>query len=450
MMVDHGRVRTALHLLGTGARLDVSAERTGLLRFARSRVTAQHGERRLRVRVRLERAGRVAHGTLETLDPAAIRSLRHRLDDALSTLPPGPATPVATPAAPERGPAPSARPRTFRPPAAAGAAMLVAGAGDRYRWFDTVRAGLDPGVRLGGSIRQDVVDRVVADADGLFRAETLTKTSVQAVAETGDRSASVRLVHRDADAIRVAGVADRLRADLSPLPMREAFRGTCPLLLRPQAVITLLATYGHVALGAAGYAEGRTAVAGQLGRQVTSELLTLTDDGTDPAGLPSGFDSEGTPRQAVPLIDRGVLVGVVSDRATAAVTGGRSTGHAVPAGWRFGADPSPSHLLAAPGTADEAELLAGFGPGLLVSRLDYLRVLHPKDTLVTGTTRDATYWVENGRLVAWHPSVRLTFRMDEVLRAVRAVGLERERGETVFMESVVAPALLIDAGPVRL
>jgi predicted Zn-dependent protease len=448
MTVDHGQVRTALHLLGTGARLDVSAERTGLLRFARSRVTAQHGERRLRVRVRVERDGRVAHGTLETLDPAAIRSLRHRLDDALATLPPVPATPAAAPAPPERGAAPPARPRIFRPPAAAGAAML--GAGDRYRWFDTVRTGLDPGVHLGGSIRQDVVDRVVADTDGLFRAETLTKTSVQAVAEADGRSASVRLLHRDAGAISVAGVADRLRADLAPLPMREAFSGTCPLLLRPQAVITLLATYGHVALGAAGYAEGRTAVAGQLGRQVVSELLTLTDDGTDPAGLPSSFDPEGTPRRRVPLIDRGVLVGVVSDRATAAVTGGRSTGHAVPAGWRFGADPSPSHLFLAPGTADEADLLATLGRGLVVSRLDYLRVLHPKDTLVTGTTRDATYWVENGRPVAWHPSVRLTFRMDEVLRAVSAVGLERERGETVFMESVVAPALLIDVGPVRI
>ncbi|MCW3844132.1 metallopeptidase TldD-related protein, partial [Micromonospora yasonensis] len=322
--------------------------------------------------------------------------------------------------------------------------------GTGYRWFDAVRAGLGPRMALGGSIRHEVIDRVVADTDGLFRAETLTKASLQAIADIGDRSASVRLLHRDAGAIKVSEVADRLRADLSPLPTREPFRGPCRVLLRPQAVITLLATYGYVALGAAGYAEGRTAVARRLGQPVASELLTLTDDGTDPAGLPSGFDPEGTPRRRTPLIDHGVLVGVVSDRARAAVTSGLSTGHAVPAGWRFGADPSPSHLLVAPGTASDAELLAACGPGLLVSRLDYLRVLHPKDTLVTGTTRDATCWVDHGRPVAWHPPVRLTFRMDEVLRAVLAVGRERERGETVFMESVVAPALLIDAGPIVL
>ncbi|MEV0810159.1 metallopeptidase TldD-related protein [Micromonospora sp. NPDC050200] len=449
MTVDQSQVRTALDLLGPGARLDVSGERTGLLRYARSLITAQHGERRLRVRVRLERAGRVALGTLETLDPVAIVALRSRLNDALATLPLGPPLDGAAGSG-DAGAAHSVAAADSAAPVAASAATLGADAADRYRWFDVVRAGLGPGVRLGGSIRHEVVDRVVADAGGLFRAETLTKASLQAVADTGDRSASVRLLHRDAGAISVTGVADRLRADLAPLPTREAFRGPCRLLLRPQAVITLLATYGYVTLGAAGYAEGRTAVAGRIGQPVTSELLTLTDDGTDPAGLPSGFDPEGTLRRRTPLIDRGVLVGVVSDRARAAVTGGRSTGHAVPAGWRFGADPSPSHLLVAPGTASEAEMLAACGPGLLVSRLDYLRVLHPKDTLVTGTTRDATYWVDSGRRIAWHPPVRLTFRMDEVLHAVLAVGRERERGEAVFMESVVAPALLIDAGPVLL
>jgi predicted Zn-dependent protease len=179
-------------------------------------------------------------------------------------------------------------------------------------------------------------------------------------------------------------------------------------------------------------------------------VLTLVDDGNDPAGLPSGFDPEGTPRRRTPLLERGRLAGVVSNLAWAHVTGGTSTGHGVPDGWRFGADPAPSHLLLEPGAATEDELVEACGDGLLISRLDYLRVLHPKETLVTGTTRDATYRIEDGRVVAWVPRVRLTFRMDEVLEAVAAVGSNRERGETVFMESVAAPSLLVDAGPLAL
>jgi hypothetical protein len=44
------------------------------------------------------------------------------------------------------------------------------------------------------------------------------------------------------------------------------------VLLRPQAVINLPAIYGYAALGAAGYAEGRTAVAGRLGERVAGDL----------------------------------------------------------------------------------------------------------------------------------------------------------------------------------
>jgi predicted Zn-dependent protease len=435
--IDPRTIRTALDILGSGAHLDVSQERIGLLRYARSSVTAQHSEERLRVGVRLSDGGRSAAGTLETLDPDAVRGLAGELRDALRLLP----------AAQRHDPVTAA---TAREAAPVRAGEVDVRAAERYAWFDTIREGLGTSARLGGSIRHDVVDRVVADHGGLYRDETLTKTSVQAIAEHDDRSASVRIVHRDAGQIDVTDVPDRLLADLRPLPVCAAFQGTCRVLLRPQAAITLLATYGFAALGAAAYADAASAVAGRLGEPVVGELLTLIDDGTAAAGLASGFDAEGTPRRRTPLIERGVLTGVVSNLEHAGVTGGTSTGHAVPPGWRFGAGPSPSHLLLEPGEASEAELLTACGNGLVVSRLDYLRILHPKDTLVTGTTRDATYKVQDGRVVAWHPPVRLTFRMDEVLRAVVGVGKDRERGETPFMESIVAPALLVDAGPLSL
>ncbi|MGW5062709.1 metallopeptidase TldD-related protein [Streptomyces sp. NPDC004096] len=441
MSIDHRQVQSALDIMGPGTHVDLSQERIGLLRYARSRVTAQHSEERLRVRVRLTEGGRTALGTLETLEPTEVKALCDRLRSALALLPAHSDEADASP-----------RSASGTDPVApeVAAATLDAGPADRHAWFSAVRDGLAGTAQLGGSIRHDVIHRVVADHSGLYREETLTKASLQAVAERDGRSSSVRLVHRDAARIDPTDVAHRLLDDLTDLPERTPVRGTFRVLLRPQAVVTLLATYGYVALGAAGYAEGRTAVAGRMGSRVTSDLLTITDDGTDPAGLASGFDPEGTPRRLTRLVDNGVLTGVVSDLRRADVTGGSSTGHAVPAGWRFGADPSPSHLLLAGGENTEEELAAVCGTGLVISRLDYLRILHPKDTLVTGTTRDATYWIHDGEPVAWQPSVRLTFRMDEVLDTVLAVSSRRERGEAVFMESVVAPALLVDAGPISL
>ncbi|TDD29808.1 hypothetical protein E1218_03335 [Kribbella turkmenica] len=440
MSIEQSQVERALEILGAGTRLDVLGEQADLLRFAESEVTAQHSERRLRVRVRTTRNGRSVAGSLETLEPAAVQALADRLDAALADLPPGPA---ATSPAPVDHCAET-------PQVAAATSVLEAGPGDRHRWFRTVRDGLDSSTTVGGAIRYDVLDRVVADSHGLFRAETLTKAAIQAIAKKGDNSVSVRHMHRDADKVPVDDIPAKLRAALTPLPAREAHHGPCRVLLRPQAVVTLMATYGHFVLGATGYATGRSAVAGQLGEKVVSDLITLVDDGADAAGLPSGFDAEGNVRRHTRLIDRGVLTGVVSDRRRAAVTGGVPTGHAAPDGWRFGGDPSPSNLLLAPGDISDEDLLAECGSGLVVNRLDYLRSLHPKQTLVTGTTRDGTYWADSGELVAWHPQVRFTFRMDDVLNAVLAVGNTRECGDTTFMDSVVVPSLLIDAGPLVL
>ncbi len=440
MSINQTQVQQALEILGDGTRLDILGENADLLRYAESEITAQHSERRLRVRARINRGGRAVAGSLETLDPEAVRTLADRLTAALTELPAGPAGSTAavvdhsaeTPAIPAAG------------------SVLESDPAVRHRWFTTVRDGLDSATKLGGAIRYDVLDRVVADSTGLFRAETLTKASIQAIAKQDGRSASVKLMHRDADQIPVEEIPGRLREALTPLPLGQAHHGTCRVLLKPQAANALIATYGYAVLGANAYATGRSAVAGRLGEQVASELITLVDDGCDADGLPSGFDAEGNVRRRASLLERGVLTGVVSDQRRAGLTGGVPTGHAVPDGWRFGGDPVPSHLLLEAGESTDEELLAECGSGLVVNRLDYLRVLHPKETLVTGTTRDATYWAEDGKLVAWHPQLRFTFRMDDVMNAILGVGSVRERCDQTFMESVVVPSLLIDAGPLVL
>ncbi|MEV6410028.1 metallopeptidase TldD-related protein [Kribbella sp. NPDC051718] len=448
MSIDQAQVGQALEILGAGTRLDILGENTDLLRYAESEITAQHSERRLRVRVRINRDGRAVAGSLETLDPAEVRVLADRLGAALAELPSSAGPTEGTAFEPEGSAVGhEALPQPVVPVCPT---ILESDPGVRHQWFETVRDGLPADAKLGGAIRYEVMDRVVADSSGLIRSETLTKASIQAIAKQDGRSASVKLLHRDADQIPIDEIPVRLREALTPLPMGEAHHGTCRVLLKPQAVNSLIATYGYVALGANAYATGRSTVSGRLGEKVASELVTLVDDGGDTDGLPSGFDAEGNVRRRTTLIDQGVLTGLVSDRRRAGLTGGVPTGHAVPDGWRFGGDPVPSHLLLAAGESTEDELLAECGSGLVVNRLDYLRALHPKETLVTGTTRDATYWAEDGKLVAWHPQVRFTFRMDDVLNAVLGVGSVRERCDQTFMDSIVVPSLLIEAGPLVL
>ncbi len=435
--LDRNQFSNLLDLLGAPAHLEVIAERQDLLRFGQSRVTYQHSEDRLTLRTKLMRDGRAAWGTIGTLDPASIATLRGRLEAFMAHLPVSEEEEILLAPGSNRRTA-----ATFFPSTA------NASAEERVAWFARAVESLPPGATLGGSIVHSVVHHAVGNSTGLYQCESRTRVMVQAVGTQENRSAYAWRIHRDANALDGAQALDSVCEKLSPLPVRALAPGTYRAVLAPTALITCLATFGHIALNAAAYAAGTSAVSGRLGQQVVSPLLTCVDDGCDEAGLPTTFDCEGAPKQRVSLIEGGILAGVVHNAHTAHLQGTSSTGHAVPPGWRFGAGPSPSHLVLAPGNASETELIAECGTGLYIQRVNYVRVVHPKQTLVTGTTRDATLWIENGKIAARLPQFRFTFKLIDLLSAIVGLGKVRERGEAVFMESIAAPAALVSAFPV--
>ena len=56
--------------------------------------------------------------------------------------------------------------------------------------------------------------------------------------------------------------------------------------------------------------------------------------------------------------------------------------------------------------------------GLAIQRVDYVRMQHPRQTRVTGSSRDATLWLERGRPVARLPQFRFTVRLDELFSSL--------------------------------
>lgn len=428
----------ALEMLGAHAHLEVLAERNELMRFAASRITYQHSEERVLVRARIVRDGRVAWGTTSSLAPADIGRLRERLEDIVRALPRGPEPQVM-----QAGGEAASVCTYFE-------ATARAGATERAALLKQALAALPSGATAGGSIAHAELEHSVADTEGPRRSERRTRAAVQVIGSLDGRTSYARALHRDAAALPMAELLEEVRRGLTPLPLRALEPGTYRALLGPQATITLLAIYAQIALGGRQFVDGLSAVSGRKGEQVASPLVSLTDDGCDAAGLPTSFDPEGLPKQRVPLLESGVLAGVVHDAQTAQRAATQPTGHTAPPGWRFGADPVPSHLFMAPGQASDAELLEACGSGLRIQRVDYVRVVNARQTLVSGTTRDATEWLERGRVVARVPQFRFTLRLADLLGCIEATGAQRERGDSVFMESVVAPAVVVSALPVQL
>jgi PmbA protein len=104
-------------------------------------------------------------------------------------------------------------------------------------------------------------------------------------------------------------------------------------------------------------------------------------------------------------------------------------------------------VLTGGGAADEAELMAPIERGLYVTRLWYINAVRQKSTLVTGTTRDGTFLIEDGRLgrpvkdVRFTDSILRVLEATEALTATQRLVAEAEFYGRRFATGVVAPAL---------
>jgi PmbA protein len=242
--------------------------------------------------------------------------------------------------------------------------------------------------------------------------------------------------HLDAAALgREASAKARATEGARDLPP-----GIYPVVLEEYAVVDIVDMLAYLGFSAQAVQEGRSFV--EPGKRIGSDLVTIVDDGTDPAGLPSSMDYEGVRKERLTLVERGICRDIAYDAQTAARAGRRSTGHGFPAPNPWG--PFAGNMLMAPGTASRDELIGGLDRGILVTRFHYTNPVHPKLCLITGMTRDGTFLVENGRLVAPIRNLRYTQSYLDALAGVEAVGRER-RAVAGFIGSSVVPAVRISA-----
>jgi len=245
----------------------------------------------------------------------------------------------------------------------------------------------------------------------------------------------------DATTIDAAAIgreaADKARATERPISLPP---GDYPVVLEEYAVLDIVDMLGYLGFSALAVQENRSFA--EPGKRIGSQLVTIVDDATDPAGLPTAFDYEGVAKRRVVLVENGVCRDVVYDAQTAARDGRRSTGHGLPAPNPYG--PFPMDMLMDAGETSRDELIAGLERGLLVTRFHYTNPVHPKLAIVTGMTRDGTFLVEDGRIVGPVRNLRYTQSYLDALAGVHAVGRERKtlRG---FLGSAVVPALRIEA-----
>jgi predicted Zn-dependent protease len=223
---------------------------------------------------------------------------------------------------------------------------------------------------------------------------------------------------------------------------RELDAGEYAVVLEPPAVSSLLLFASYRGFGAREVEEQASFLCGRIGEAIFPERLSIRDDVRNATlpGLP--FDGEGTPKEAVVLVDRGVPRDPVTDRAHARRMGLPCTGHARQQ--PSAAGPAATNLVVAPGDAGPDQLVAGIERGLLVSQFHYTNLIEPRELLLTGMTRNGTFLVEDGEVVGPVRNLRFTDSLVRALSRVAAVGSEAEAAGALFEGEVVTPALRID------
>ena len=313
---------------------------------------------------------------------------------------------------------------------------------DRARAVSAVlRRALEHDLVAAGAFSTSVSQVAVANSLGVFCHHASTQAQLSSVVMSDTSSGYAARLSQDAEEVDPGAVAqeaiDRALRGKNPQQLEP---GEYEVVLEDYAVCDVLDFLAYLGFGAQAVQEGRSFMAGRFGQPVLGQNIGIWDDGLAADTIPIPFDYEGVPRQRVDLIRQGIASAVVYDTTTAAKDGKESTGHSLPAGSTFG--PVPLNLHLAPGAATKEDLLGSVRRGILVTRFWYTRTVHPLSVTVTGMTRDGTFLIENGQVVAPIRNLRFTQSYIEALNNVDLIGRETTLQKEFFAYSRV-PALKI-------
>jgi predicted Zn-dependent protease len=231
------------------------------------------------------------------------------------------------------------------------------------------------------------------NSKGLFAYNTSTNTNFSITVRTEDG--------------RGSGYATRGYNDVSKLDTKRATEiatekavksaeakaiepGKYTVILEPAAVAVLLENI-FFGLDARQADEGRSFLSkagggSKLGEKLVDERVNIYSDPLNPELPTSTWNGDGRPQEKIFWIEKGVVKNLTYSRYWAQQKNVKAV-------------PGPDAAIMEGGTKSLEELIKGTKKGVLVTRLWYIRTVDPQSLLLTGLTRDGTFYIENGKIM---------------------------------------------------
>jgi PmbA protein len=400
-----------------------------LTRFANNTIHQNVAEEDITLAVRAVSDHRTARGSTNKFDDDSIRQVCESVLALAQLEPPDPDL------------LPVAGPQTYRPVdrydretaelSARARAETVRGAIRRAEKDHLVAAG----VFSSGSVAQAIYN---SRGLGAYHEESVSEFSITMLDSTS--SGWAKTTGPSVGGLGIEEAAERAaRKAIESREPREIPPGQYTVVLEPAAVLDL---FGFLLLDFGGLAvlDQRSCLTGRLDQKVFGENIDIRDDVFHPAQSGAPFDGEGVARQPVRLVEAGIVRNLVYSRQTASKMSVAPTGHGFPLPNELGE--APVNIVIAGGPHSEQDLIRSTSRGVLITRLWYIREVDPYQKILTGMTRDGTFWIEDGEVKHGLKNFRFNQSLIEMLNHVEMMAKpERAAGEESI--EMIVPAMKV-------
>ena len=417
-----------------------------LTRFANNVIHQNVAEEGYSVSVRTAFGGRTARATTNKFDDESLKrvvqaseslaKVQHPDPDLLS-LPTAGESPATTMANPGRH---FARTTALTPELRAEAVQKI------------VQVAIQHKLTTAGIFSSSESAEGIFNSRGLNDWHTQTSSEISITMLASDSSGWQKANSPDVSQLDPAGLAEiSARKAIESVRPHEIPAGKYTVILEPAAVLDM-AGFMFWDFGGLSILDQRSFLNNRVGTQIFGPNINIWDDVAHPLQSGAPFDGEGIPRQRVQLVENGVVKRLVYARATAKrmaqseykdkVGPVAATGHGfslpnemgeAPVNIVFGAPADPK-------TVDQ--MIASTERGVLVTRLWYIREVDPYEKILTGMTRDGTFYVEDGKVRHGILNFRFNESLIHMLSNVEAMGTPvRASGEESF--DMVAPPMKV-------
>jgi len=283
------------------------------------------------------------------------------------------------------------------------------------------------GFTIAGAYSTSSGEIAIVNSRGVRAYQPITAASINMVTMSDTSSGYASVVSRRISNIDFKALAktavDKCKLSQNPQALEP---GEYEVILEPAAVAEVMEWLNYTGFGSKSFQQGRSFLAGRIGRKITSDKITVYDNALDPKAIAFPFDFEGVSKKKVMLIDKGIARGVVYDSMAAIKGKTKSTGHALPA-TEAAEGALGLNIVVAPGKTPRAKMISGVKRGILVTRFHYINgLIDTRNSVLTGMTRDGTFLIENGEIKYGIKNLRFTDSMMRAFKSTVAVSKESQ------------------------